>query len=67
VRNYLQNLKTLHEEGSTIPSNMIRLIALHNDVLQKSGRTEQQMEELHRKLTDDYKQLSEQLDQLETV
>lgn len=57
----------LHEEGSTIPSSMIRLLAIHNDVLARCGRTEQQMEELYKRLTDDYKQLSEQLDQLESL
>ena len=67
VRGYLQNLKTLHEEGSTIPSNMIRLITVHNDVLLKCGRTEKQMEELYLKLIEDYKALSEQLDQLELM
>ena len=67
VRGYLQNLKTLHEEGSTIPSNMIRLITVHNDVLLKCGRTEEQMEELYLKLIEDYKALSEQLDQLELM
>jgi hypothetical protein len=65
VKNYLTNLKTLHEEGNMIPGSMIKMITIHNDLLSKSVQTEQQMDLLYKQIVEDYKAISEQLDQLE--
>lgn len=46
------SLKSLHEEGSTIPSNMIKLTTVHNDILAKTAESEKQIVEVYNKIAE---------------